>query len=110
VSQAGLPAIVLEILHPSVVAGVQDMSNYREDPFQRARATLGYVLATTFGNTDAATALIERVKHIHSFVNGTRPDGVAYRAGSGTDRLGAHLHPVDDPAVLRGNEKAAVPT
>ena len=80
VSQAGLPAIVLEILHPSVIAGVQDLSNYREDPFQRARATLGYVLATTFGNTEAATAVIERVKHIHSFVNGTRPDGVAYRA------------------------------
>ncbi len=80
VSQAGLPAIVLEILHPSVVAGVQDLSNYREDPFRRARATLGYVLATTFGNTEAATRVIERVKHVHSFVNGTRPDGVAYRA------------------------------
>lgn len=80
VSQAGLPAIVLEILHPSVIAGVQDLSHYREDPFQRARATLGYVLATTFGNTAAATALIERVKHIHSFVAGTRPDGVSYRA------------------------------
>lgn len=80
VSQAGLPAIVLEILHPSVVAGVQDLSNYREDPFQRARATLGYVLTTTFGNTDAATRVIERVKHVHSFVNGTRPDGMPYRA------------------------------
>ena len=32
VSQAGLPAIVLEILHPSVVAGVQDLSNYRLHP------------------------------------------------------------------------------
>jgi uncharacterized protein (DUF2236 family) len=80
VSQAGLPAIVLEILHPSVVAGVQDLSNYRQDPFQRARATLGYVLTTTFGNTEAATRVIERVKHVHSFVTGTRPDGVPYRA------------------------------
>ena len=80
VSQAGLPAIVLEILHPSVVAGVQDHSDYRRDPFQRARATLGYVLTTTFGNTAAATALIERVRHIHSRVTGTRPDGVPYRA------------------------------
>ena len=80
VAQAGTAAIVLEILHPSVVAGVQDMSSYREDPFKRARATLGYVLATTFGNTAAATRIIEHVKHIHSFVNGTRPDGVAYRA------------------------------
>lgn len=80
VSQAGLPAIVLEILHPSVVAGVQDLSNYRQDPFQRARATLGYVLTTTFGNTAAATGVIERVRHVHSFVTGTRPDGLPYRA------------------------------
>ncbi len=80
VAQAGLPAIVLEILHPSVVAGVQDLSNYRDDPFQRARATLGYVLSTTFGNTAAATRVIERVKHVHSFVNGIRPDGMPYRA------------------------------
>ncbi len=79
-SQAGLAAIVLEMLHPSVVAGVEDLSNYRSDPFQRARATLGYVLATTFGNTSAATALIDHVHHMHSFVNGTRPDGVPYRA------------------------------
>lgn len=79
-SQAGLPAIVLEILHPSVMAGVSDHSDYRSDPFNRARTTLGYVLTTTFGNTEAATATIGRVAHIHSFVTGTRPDGVPYRA------------------------------
>jgi len=67
VSQAGLPAIVLEILHPSVVAGVQDLSNYRQDPFARARATLGYVLTTTFGNTEAATRLIEHVKDVRAY-------------------------------------------
>src|SRR3954464_3956590 len=80
VSQAGLPAIVLEILHPSVVAGVQDLSNYRQDPFARARATLGSVLTTAFGNTEAATRLIEHVKDVHSYVKGTRPEGVAYQA------------------------------
>ncbi|BBY35510.1 oxygenase MpaB family protein [Mycolicibacter minnesotensis] len=80
VSQAGLSAIVLEILHPSVIAGVQDLSSYRQDPFRRARTTLGYVLTTTFGNTEAATRLIEQVKSIHAHVSGTRPDGVAYRA------------------------------
>ena len=80
VAQAGLPAIVLEVLHPSVIAGVQDLSNYRQDPVQRARATLGYVLSTTFGNTEAATRVIERVKHVHSYVTGSRPDGVPYRA------------------------------
>ncbi|MDZ4232874.1 MAG: oxygenase MpaB family protein [Dietzia sp.] len=80
VTQAGLAAIVLEVLHPSVIAGVEDLSDYRSDPYRRARATLGYVLATTFGNTTAATALIDHVHHMHSFVNGTRPDGIRYRA------------------------------
>lgn len=80
VAQAGLPAIVLEILHPSVIAGVQDHSGYRQDPYQRTRATLGYVLTTTFGNSAAATALVDRVRHIHSKVTGTRGDGAAYRA------------------------------
>ena len=38
------------------------------------------MLRTTFGNTEAATAVIERVKNVHAHINGTRPDGVAYRA------------------------------
>ena len=76
----GTAAIVLEILHPSVVAGVQDLSSYRDDPFRRARTTLGYVLGTTFGNTASATRLIDNVKRVHTRINGTRPDGVPYRA------------------------------
>ncbi len=53
---AGVAAIVLEILHPSVMAGVHDRSAYRTKPFERARNTAGYVLATTFGSTEAAEA------------------------------------------------------
>ena len=80
VSVAGMAAIVMEVLHPSVMAGVHDQSNVREQPLRRARNTLGYVLRTTFGSTEAATDVVLRVKKIHSRVNGTRPDGVAYRA------------------------------
>jgi len=80
VSAAGSAAILMEVLHPSVMAGVYEQSSYRTEPLRRAKNTLGYVLRTTFGNTEAATALIERVKGIHGHVNGTRPDGVPYRA------------------------------
>jgi uncharacterized protein (DUF2236 family) len=76
----GVGAIVMEILHPSVMAGVQDLSSYREDPFRRGRTTYGYVVTTTFGNTAAARRLIGAVKRIHARVNGVRPDGVPYRA------------------------------
>ena len=77
---AGLGAIVMEVLHPSVMDGVYTQSSYRTQPQRRAQETLGYVLRTTFGNTEAATAVIERVKRIHGRVAGTRADGVAYRA------------------------------
>ena len=77
---AGSAAIVMEVLHPSVMAGVYDQSSYRTEPLERARNTLGYVLRTTFGSTEAATALIGRVRRVHSHITGTRPDGVAYRA------------------------------
>jgi uncharacterized protein (DUF2236 family) len=77
---AGIGSIVMEILHPSVMAGVQDLSGYREDPYRRGRTTFGYVVTTTFGNTEAATRLIKAVKRMHGKVEGTRPDGVPYRA------------------------------
>jgi uncharacterized protein (DUF2236 family) len=77
---AGVGAIIMEILHPSVVAGVQDLSSYADEPERRARTTFGYVVTTTFGNTLAATRLIDAVKRIHRRVSGTRPDGTPYRA------------------------------
>lgn len=80
VALAGTAAVVMELLHPSVMAGVGQQSRYREQPYRRAQTTFGWVITTTFGNTGAATALIERVKRMHSRVNGTRPDGKSYRA------------------------------
>jgi uncharacterized protein (DUF2236 family) len=76
----GTAAIILEVLHPSVMHGVYTQSSYRTDPLRRARNTLGYVLRTTFGNTAAATRVIESVKDVHSRIQGTRADGIAYRA------------------------------
>jgi uncharacterized protein (DUF2236 family) len=77
---AGMGAIIMEILHPSVMAGVQDLSRYQEQPLRRGRTTFGYVVTTTFANTDAATRLIAVVKRMHGRVEGARPDGVPYRA------------------------------
>ncbi len=91
VAHAGTSAIIMELLHPSVMAGVQEHSGYREDPFRRARTTLGYVLTTTFGNTEAATALIDQVRHIHGFIKGNRPDGVPYEAADPALLTWVHL-------------------
>ncbi len=80
VSAAGMGAVIMEVLHPSVMAGVSQQSSFRTEPFTRARNTLGYVLRTTFGSTEAATGIIEHVKHVHGFIEGVRPDGIPYRA------------------------------
>lgn len=77
---AGSAAIIMEVLHPSVMAGVFTQSSYRTQPLRRARNTLGYVLRTTFGSTPGATQIIEQVKRIHARVEGVRPDGRPYRA------------------------------
>jgi uncharacterized protein (DUF2236 family) len=80
VTGAGSAAILMEVLHPSVMHGVFTQSSYRTDPYARARNTLGYVLRSTFGNTEAATRVIEQVKRVHGYIHGTRADGVSYRA------------------------------
>lgn len=80
VGAAGMAAIIMEVLHPSVMAGVSQQSTFRTEPVKRAQNTLGYVLRTTFGSTEAATQVIEKVRRIHGFVEGTRPDGLPYRA------------------------------
>jgi uncharacterized protein (DUF2236 family) len=77
---AGPGAILMEVLHPSVMAGVHSQSTYRTEPIKRIQNTLGYVLRTTFGNTEAATGVIEHVHRVHRHIEGVRPDGVPYRA------------------------------
>lgn len=76
----GPGAILMEVLHPSVMHGVATQSGYRTEPLRRARNTLCYVLRTTFGSTPGATRVVEMVKRAHANVRGTRADGVSYRA------------------------------
>jgi len=104
---AGTATVLMELLHPSVMAGVHDHSSFWVDPERRARNTLGYVLRTTFGNTQAATRVIEHVKRIHSRVGGVRPDGVAYRALD--PELIAWVHTSIPWGVMRAYERYARP-
>jgi uncharacterized protein (DUF2236 family) len=103
VAIGGVAAIVMEILHPSVMAGVQDRSSYREQPLRRAATTYGYVVVTTFANTDAAEGTIKRVRRMHERVNGTRPDGVPYRALD--PELIGWVHTCIPWAVMRAYER-----
>jgi len=76
----GISSLLLQMLHPAVLAGVWDHSNFREDLHGRLRRTARFIALTTYGGPEEARAVIARVRHIHGQVGGTLPDGSAYQA------------------------------
>lgn len=76
----GISALMLQMLHPLALAGVWDHSNFRQDMLGRLRRTSQFIAGTTFGSTQDANWLIDKVIRIHQNVNGTAPDGRTYAA------------------------------
>ena len=77
---AGVAALMLQTLHPMVMAGVEEHSNYKEDPLGRLQRTGEFVGAVTFAGMPAAEQAISIVRKVHQRVVGTAPDGRAYDA------------------------------
>ena len=76
----GVAALMLQALHPRVLAGVWDHSNFRQDLQGRLGRTSFFIACTTYGGTQVAEAAIAHVRHVHGHVVGTAPDGQPYRA------------------------------
>lgn len=76
----GIAGLLLQMLHPGVLAGVWDHSRFREDMGGRLRRTARFIALTTYGGREEAEAVIERVRRIHGHVHGTLPDGTPYAA------------------------------
>ncbi|HWL69798.1 MAG TPA: oxygenase MpaB family protein, partial [Geminicoccus sp.] len=95
----GIAALLLQMLHPAVLAGVRDHSNFRADMHGRLRRTARFVSLTTYGERALALAAIERVRRIHAGVRGTLPDGTAYAASD--PELLAWVHVAETSCFLR---------
>ena len=76
----GVSGLLLQMLHPAVLAGVWDHSNFRADMHGRLRRTARFIALTTYGGRDEAESVISRVRRIHDQVRGTLPDGTPYAA------------------------------
>jgi uncharacterized protein (DUF2236 family) len=76
----GVTALLMQMLHPGALAGVWDHSNFRADMLGRLRRTAQFVSGTTYGSTEQAGRLIDRVRSIHDRVRGVLPDGTPYSA------------------------------
>jgi uncharacterized protein (DUF2236 family) len=79
---SGLRSLLLQALHPLAMAGVDQHSQWRDDPAGRFASTAAYVLTTTYGDRATARAAADRVRKIHEWVRGTDPvTGRPYAAG-----------------------------
>lgn len=76
----GIAAVLLELAEPSVRSGVWDHSSFQRDPGLRMRRTGFAAMMTVYGPRSAAEAMIARVVRMHGAVQGSTPDGLAYRA------------------------------
>ena len=85
---AGLRALLLQAVHPLAMSGVEQHSDFRNDPWGRLFRTADYVAVTTYGTTEQAGRAGAKVRGVHRRLAGIEPEsGTTYR--------------VDDPELLR---------
>ena len=76
----GVTALLLQMLHPAVLAGVWDHSNFRTDMLGRLRRTARFIAVTGYADREEALAAIAQVRAVHDRIGGTLPDGTPYAA------------------------------
>src|SRR4051812_187112 len=64
----GGAAIILQLAHPLVAAGVAQHSNYRDDPWGRLYRTLDVTTKIVFGPTPVAEESARRLRHVHGLI------------------------------------------
>jgi len=67
---AGPRALLLQIAHPLVAAGVAEHSDFRTDPWARLAGTLRSYLRIVYGSAPAARGEIRRLHGLHRSVRG----------------------------------------
>jgi uncharacterized protein (DUF2236 family) len=92
---AGPRALLLQIAHPAVAAGVDEHSTFRADPWGRLAGTLRSYLRIVYGSTVAARAEIRRLNDLHAGVRGALPGGGSYRARDPELSLWVHATLID---------------
>ena len=92
---AGPRALLLQLAHPAVAAGVADHSDFRADPWARLDATLRSYLRIVYGTATAARAEIRRLNALHRTITGP-----TYRARDPELALWVHATLVDSTIVV----------
>jgi uncharacterized protein (DUF2236 family) len=91
-------ALLMQIAHPLVAAGVADHSDFTSEPFDRLWRTIDTALTVIFGDSEQWRAAVQRVGGIHAHVRGER-EGTSYSALDPELLLWVHATLVDSSLV-----------
>lgn len=83
-------ALLLQLAHPHVAAGVDEHSDFQHNPFKRLQGTLEAVYAMVYGSAELADGVGRRVQWIHTFVKSS-----AYEASDPANLLWVHATLLD---------------
>jgi uncharacterized protein (DUF2236 family) len=85
-------ALLLQLAHPLVAAGVADHSSFKADPLQRLNRTLNATLAMIFGTHAEAERAAAQIRAVHGRVRGTLAEKTgAFEAGTSYDAADPEL-------------------
>ena len=100
-------ALLLQVAHPLVAAGVAEHSDYRENPWKRLEGTMNAVWAIVFGTRAEADRAARRVRTMHARVRGRTsermgpfPPGTRYSALDPELLLWVHATLVDTALLV----------
>jgi uncharacterized protein (DUF2236 family) len=100
-------ALLLQLAHPLIAAGVADHSTVREDSFGRLFRTLNTIYTIVFADIDSAMAAVQRMDAVHRQVRGRIRESVgAFAVGTPYDatdpalRLWVHATLVDTALLV----------
>ena len=95
-------ALLLQLAHPHVAAGVDEHSDFQHNPFKRLQGTLEAVYAMVFGSAELAAGVGRRIQWVHGFVTGP-----AYEANDPANLLWVHATLLD--SALCAYERLVAP-
>ena len=73
-------ALMLQVSHPVVGAGVSEHSNFRADPWGRLLRTLDFTTSVVYGGPELAWETGRRVRQMHRRIKGELPSGEPYHS------------------------------
>ncbi len=94
-------ALLLQVAHPTVGAGVSEHSNFKADPWGRLFRTLDYSYSMVYGGPRLAGEIGARVFEMHKPIRGKKPNGEPYHALEPDSY--AWVHATLAEAIVSGN-------